>query len=418
MLKVGRYTAALVLIVVGGALLIDKLADTRLTPGLAEWWPVLFIMLGLEYIWCNKRQSQDGRPQRLDLGGIIFSVMIAAIVIVSVQVPGIWKGLEGFKGLGGTNIASIVEAFSDGKKFDKELTEIPVTADIAQVRLVNTNGNMTIKPGDVERMEISLTVYVNTENEDDAAKVAEASRLEHSVAGDTLEIRTVPREYGSQLLGKRRPRMDLVITVPAGFRAAWDVELTNGHIEASKLLSSSFAAKAVNGEISVKELSGTVELRATNGQVKAENTEGQLSLHLSNGSLEVSGHRGSAKLNAMNAETVIARHSGDIDMEMINGSIWVDGELGKVRTQSVSASVQIAASRISGDWDIGSEHGKINLTLPADGNYTVEGEGGFGSIQSNLPLTVAKKSITGSMGEGTYRVYAHTKGALQIQSAN
>ncbi|WP_159885236.1 DUF4097 family beta strand repeat-containing protein [Paenibacillus puerhi] len=418
MLKVGRYTAALVLVLVGGAVMADKLAGTSLIPKLVHWWPVLFIMLGFEYILSNRRHGQEERPLRLDLGGIIFAVVVAAVVIVTVQSPGVWKGLEGFRGLGSTSIAGVFEAFSDGQKFDKGVTKIPA-ADVKQIKIVNTNGNMKIQPGNVEQIEVSLSVYVNTDNAEEAADIADASRMDHQLEGDTLEIRTVPKEYGFKVMGRRKPRMDMTVTVPANLQADWDVRLVNGQIVASRLLlGERFVAEAVNGEISVQQLAGTVELKATNGQLKADKTEGDLSLKLTNGSLEVSEHRGAARLKATNAESVITGHSGDVEIDMTNGAIRVDGELGQLRTQSSSASVKIAASRIGGNWDVMTKHGKLDLLLPSDGSYTVEGVGGFGSVQSDLPLTVDKKSISGTVGGGTYRVLAETKGALAVQRLN
>ncbi|MEK8132261.1 DUF4097 family beta strand repeat-containing protein [Paenibacillus filicis] len=420
MLKVGRYTAALVLVIVGGAVVSDKLAGTGLTAELVKIWPMLFIMLGLEYILFNMRHGRGQRPLKLDLGGIIFSVAVAAVIIVSVQNPGVWQGIQGIKGLGSTNIASVIEAFSDdGKSFDKGTTVIPAGAEIKQIKLTNTNGKLRIKPGNVPQIEVELTVYVNSDKEEEAASIAEASRLEHRISGETLEISTVPAEYGFKLFGKRKPRMDLIVTVPAELRADWDVSLTNGQIEASKLLlQRAFTAEGVNAEILVREMVGTISLKATNGQLKTQKTEGSLSMEVSNGILEAADHTGGAKLKSTNGESTLSRHSGDVDIEIANGAIQADGNLKRVRTEGASASVKLRTSQVEGDWDVTTKHGKVELMLPAAGSYTFEGTGGFGSMHTELPFQISKTSMTGTLGSGTYKVHAATKGALSVQRVN
>lgn len=67
--KAGRYTAALLLVLVGGAVIADRMMSTSFTMALIEWWPLLFIFLGVEYILFNMKYGNSERQLKLDLGG-------------------------------------------------------------------------------------------------------------------------------------------------------------------------------------------------------------------------------------------------------------------------------------------------------------------------------------------------------------
>ncbi|VTR62731.1 Uncharacterised protein [Actinobacillus pleuropneumoniae] len=49
-IRVGRYTAALLLVSTGALLLLDEWRGTDYIFMLQRWWPLLFILLGVEYI--------------------------------------------------------------------------------------------------------------------------------------------------------------------------------------------------------------------------------------------------------------------------------------------------------------------------------------------------------------------------------
>lgn len=419
MLKVGRYTAALLLVLVGGAVIADKLTGAGLASQLLDWWPALFIMLGLEYIFFNMRYGDGNRSLRLDIGGLVFAVVISAIVLISTQTTDIFKKFDGLKGLNGIQIGNVFEAFSDGKRFDKGVTKIPMPLNVEDVSIENTNGNFIVKSGSVDQIEIDLTVYVNTENDSEAEQIAQASTLEHTLNGSTLNIRTLPKEYGTGLIGKRKPRMDLTITVPSQHPVSMELHLTNGKIEASKLpIRQSFTAESTNGQIVIAELTGELHLKTTNGEVKSARTSGDITLETTNGRLELSDHRGDAHLESTNGELVVNRHTGGLEANTTNGSISLDGAFKQLKTKTKNGKVHIVASQVEGDWEVETSHGDIDLKLPRGGNYRLEGQGGHGGIDTNLPLTVEKQTIRGTVGSGTYHIKIDTNSSISVKASD
>lgn len=81
MLKAGRYTAAMLLILVGAGTIADQIAGTQILPLLAAWWPLLFVLLGAECLWLNRRYKDSGRPVQLDIIGVVIAIAVAAVVL-------------------------------------------------------------------------------------------------------------------------------------------------------------------------------------------------------------------------------------------------------------------------------------------------------------------------------------------------
>lgn len=58
--RVGRYTAAALIIAVGVLLILDKRWGTDYVYEMVDWWPFLLVVLGVEYIvlflWTRRRK--------------------------------------------------------------------------------------------------------------------------------------------------------------------------------------------------------------------------------------------------------------------------------------------------------------------------------------------------------------------------
>jgi hypothetical protein len=85
MIRVGKATSGLILLASGAALLADWTMDTNYLGYAEEGWPLIFILLGLEYIWVNFRYGNRGERTRLDVGGVLVSVLISALIVAYSQ---------------------------------------------------------------------------------------------------------------------------------------------------------------------------------------------------------------------------------------------------------------------------------------------------------------------------------------------
>src|SRR5690606_15092828 len=108
-----------------------------------------------------------------------------------------------------------------------EVSSIPFDESYQKVVLRNMNGNVEMRSGDVDDIQVQATVYVSKLSGHEADRIAEESRIEHRDNGTTLEIEAVGKEY--RVFGIRhRPRMNLVITVPQERKADFELLLKNG----------------------------------------------------------------------------------------------------------------------------------------------------------------------------------------------
>ncbi|ALS23820.1 DUF4097 family beta strand repeat-containing protein [Paenibacillus naphthalenovorans] len=412
--KAGRFTAAVLLVLVGGAVIADRRMNTNFTTVLIDWWPLLFIFLGMEYILFNMKYGNSERQLKLDLGGIIFAVMISAVVIVSTQTTDFLKKFDGF------HFSQAIESItSEGYRFDKDVTLIPLSSDTETIRIGNLSGNVVVQSGQVDQVQVELTVIVKADNENEAKPIADESRLEFDESDGTLDIQAVAKEYPGSFLGSRKPRMDLVVTLPEKQKVNLDMKLENGKINAARLpIKERFTGKTTNGEIQVSELNGDLRFTTSNGRILAAHTQGSLNLKTSNGRVEVNNHQGDAVIESTNGEIRAMNASGTIQTETSNGAIVIDGVLKEVKAHTSNGSVDISSRTVDGDWDVKTSNGKIDVKLPSAGDYRVEGKGSEDGIQTNLPLIVQRDTVTGTIGGGQHRIRLETNDSLSIQMMN
>jgi hypothetical protein len=416
MRKAGRYTAALLLIAVGAAVIMDRYVGTGLTALLIEWWPVLFISLGLEYILLNMRYGESDKQLRLDLGGVIFAVLISAVVICSTSTAANfqnWFGKIDFGKSFGYALNS-----SEGRKFQKETVLIPIQSGLDRISIVNeSNGNVTILSGTNSQLQIETTVIVALDDEKEAAEVAAQSQIKQSLSGQTLKLTAEGGEYGGGFWSRQRPNMDIVITVPAQLQANIDIELTNGRLKADQLtLKKKFKVRNTNGEIQLNDIEADIDMESTHARVTTNRTKGQLKLQTTNGAIEVAEHQGDAKLESTNGGLKITGVTGAIAAETTNGDIQITEALRELKAQTTNGTIGVTSHTVNGGWELNTSHGGINLALPASGDYRVKGEAKNGQIKTSLPLQIHKDSIEGTIGNGKHQIKLDTKGSIAVDA--
>jgi hypothetical protein len=181
MIKVGRITSALILVAVGGLLLLDQMADTNYLGYVLDWWPLILILLGIEYLWANLKYQKNERQLRLDIGGVLIAIVIVIGVVGVTQSK--WIPAQWFNGM---NWESIVKG-ELGKKFEMGTTTVPFAEKTDKVVIENPYGSIIIQPGNVKQIEIQRTVWVNWSDESGAKEIADATRINYS-EGNTLTI--------------------------------------------------------------------------------------------------------------------------------------------------------------------------------------------------------------------------------------
>ncbi len=408
MIKVGKYTAALVLVVVGTLLLVDLTTNREITGELINWWPAVIIMLGVEYLLISSIYRGPDRKVGFAVGSLIISVVLSIAVIAYTSFPNFnFPTSFDFGNMGFTD--------KSGKSYDKGTTFIPLKDKHNKLSILNPNGDIEIKAGDVDEVQIVTTLYVSKLKNDEADAIAEASSVEFIESGSSIEIEAKGKEY--RIFGiKQKPRMDMIITVPLGNEVDYDIDMTNGKLVASDIsVKDNFVVETTNGGITIREIQGEIIAYTTNGAVLVENIQGNVELDTTNGTITANDVDGDMLADTTNGKIIATRISGDVEADTTNGAIRLTDVYEDVLADTTNGGITVRSASLGGDWELDTTNGRIEIYLPELANFEVDGNAAsYKTIQSDFSLNISKGEVSGSIGTGEHKITIDTNSELGI----
>jgi hypothetical protein len=463
MFKLGRITAACVIVAVGGLLLWDQIQGRNDIGLLGQWWPAAFVLLGLEvviYTFINRNRS---KRLSFDIGGSFLAVLIAVTVFAVTQYAAMpLRWLDEFK-VNFTGISGFGE--EKGFMYTKETLSIPIGPDMTTISIDNPNGKVTVKKGQVNEITVQTVMWVDVTDKKEADSVAEQSKVEASGEGKlTIQAKGLP--YGAN--GSRKPRMNIVITIPSTsvfaeplsnneftppssdenkinetsgvinssnevganetkdtaaktnaadepVQTEFNIQAANGDVSVSGLvLPGGLNIKITNGEAKLSDLYGPVDVQTKNGDITASDIKGNVQLSTYNGAVKVQQITGDFEGSTLSGNMGINHVSGHVEVDTKNGEIIIQEALSSIKADTLNGDIEIRSAVVGGSWDIDSSIGDIRLYIPEQGNYSVNGSVTFGTISTDLPLTSTKKTISGDIGAATYRIDIDANSSIAV----
>lgn len=407
-IRIGRYTATLFIVVTGILLLLDQVYQTEYMFELLRYWPFILVIWGIEFI-ISFILHQQLRPSskrkykwrfKPDFKGIIFSVTLIACVFVVTQqdhYTHLWNRVS-------LNLSSASMDYSEAKdnRIVKDTISVPVEMSTASVLIENVNGDIRVNRDDVDEIQINTIVWVDQVEEIEAEAVAEASEIKVN-EGKTIHISTSPQGYGSE--SKRQPRLNMTITIPDDRRFDLEVRTSNGAIYMDRPQAiNNINVESGNGKIYIHSAIGDIRAKTLNGNISVANVTGSASLDTNRGDLRAEDVSKEIRLSTQVGHIQASGIAGDIEAKTRNGNINVTNPLYNLNLETLNGAVQVTSSMVGGNWNIYSAVGDINLSLPEDGDYTLEGSSTYGNLNSELPFTVKNREIQGTVGEGEYKI--------------
>ncbi|KRE32706.1 DUF4097 family beta strand repeat-containing protein [Paenibacillus sp. Soil522] len=478
MFKLGRFTAAALVLTVGALLLWDQIQGKNDISLLGQWWPVIFILLGLEIILFSVKFKGMEKKLRLDVGGGMIALAITLTAYVVTQYADIpFRWLDQFN----VDLNGPAEYGEEkGFRYDKAIIKVPLDEEASLIRIVNPNGQVTVRSGDVQEIELLTAVWVDLADKSEADAVAEKSTVKIN-PGSEMTLEAKGQSYGAN--GSRKPRMNMIVTVPMSLSDQLEVEEApassplslesaaeleksnttgtpvdssmqmateapgepdtspndmseqtpeteeepksalklkvesgNGSVEIKSLtLPGGLDIRSNSGLIAVSNINGPVSVKGNNGGINVNGITGDSSLETKNGTITAASIQGKLFANTLNGSLEIKKIEGDIEAETKNGKIKMDGAGASVKADTLNGSIELSSAEVGGDWDLDSSVGEIKLAMPKDGHFTVYGSVTFGNITTELPLEVSKKTIRGTLGEGTYRIQINATNSIAIR---
>ncbi|RXZ79836.1 hypothetical protein EBB07_21640 [Paenibacillaceae bacterium] len=419
-LRIGRVSSALILLFIGGTLLWYPSSGGLQVLAYLHWWPAALVLFGLEVVWFSTRGRSKGRKIGFDLTGI--ALPLTAVVLIYalaqlVELPIRW--LDQFN----AEISPLHELTEEkGYHFERDPLYIQLENDTRHIEIINPNGSVTVRPGNVIRVKIESEVWIDLPDEQSAAEAAGLTGIETEL-GRILQIKSTGASYGEE--AKLKPHMNLIVTIPAslttkghkdGEHPSLKVEAMNGIVQIENIdLPGGIKLGNPYGEITALHTKGNLHARTNSGNIRVAYADGDVHVETTNGKVTALDISGNLTAAAVNGDVEANNIGGDVTSEVKNGSIQITEASAEVKANTLNGGIAIESSIVGGAWDIDSAIGEITLSLPEDGDYTVQGAITFGEIYSELPLTVSKKMISGQLGLGTYQVAVHANSNIEVK---
>ncbi|GGG11396.1 hypothetical protein GCM10010912_64730 [Paenibacillus albidus] len=415
--RVGRYTASILMLSVGILLLLDFIQGTEYMLLLLIWWPLIPVLWGMEYllIYLLSRRRNSGTKRtraRLDLRGLLSAVVLAVSVFIVAEQEHylhLWNRVS-------LNLtaAAVDYGEAEGSKFTKPRLVVPVELDTAKISIDGINGDILLHRAPVEDLEIETTVWVDQLQGAMAEAISEQSFVE-VVEGPNIKITPNSKAYGDS--GKRQPRMDLEIYLPEDRRFDLEVRTMNGGITLQNVEAiQNISLETGNGELILNRIFGDVKGKTLNGAVRARSVQGTVDLTTSGGDMKAWEISEALKLSTAVGNISVFDSGNDVDISSKNGNLEIDGARSKLHAESLNGGIRVRSSAVGGDWEIYSAVGDINLYLPEEADYKLNGSSGYGDIVSEFPeLIIDKKTISGEMGTGEYKLNVEGNSNLNVR---
>ncbi|MBB3131946.1 DUF4097 and DUF4098 domain-containing protein YvlB [Paenibacillus rhizosphaerae] len=414
-LRVGRFTAVLLLVVTGALLLTDAVQGTEYMLLLLKWWPLLAVLWGAEYIvlyWFIRKSHTPGWGRfRLDIRGMLVAVLLSAAVFVVTEQSHylhLWNKVS-------LNLTAAGVDYSEakGKRFEKEPISVPVAFETQAVNVDNINGDILLQRGPVDDIRVDTEMWVDQITGPEADVIGQESTVDVSDGG-TVTIQTKGKAYGQS--GKRQPRMNLTITLPEDRRFNFSIRTMNGGITLNNVEAiEQITLESANGELKLNHILGQVKGKTLNGAVQAANVTGSVDLTTNRGNMEAIDVSDSVALTSQVGNLSVVRAQGKINVSTKNGNIYVDDIKSDFAAESLNGDITARSNFVGGNWDIYSAVGELILDLPEEGSYAIDGTISYGDIHSMFPeFVVDKKSITGEIGTGDYTIHVEGNSELNV----
>ncbi len=207
--KLGRLTAAVLILTVGALLLWDQARGSNDIVLLRDWWPLLFLLLGIEVILYSTVLRAKAAKLKLDLAGAAAALVVTVTAYAVTQYadfPVRW--LDQFN----VDLGGMVDYGEEkGFRLDKNVMKVLIDEQLSSISIKNVNGDVLVRSGDVREIEVYSTVWVDAADEAESKKIAEQSTVE-ATPGREVVLETKGQRYGTD--NKRVPRMNIEIVIP------------------------------------------------------------------------------------------------------------------------------------------------------------------------------------------------------------
>ncbi|MBT2637626.1 DUF4097 family beta strand repeat-containing protein [Bacillus sp. ISL-39] len=242
------------------------------------------------------------------------------------------------------------------------------------VKVTNQTKNISIDISSVE------TMIVPEDRDDVRAELKGKGTVKVAGHGDDIEV-TVKRKGFFWFNWFEMDQTTLTVYIPEDYEKNMAIELGSGE--------AIFKGHSADSPMILKEL--TVDIGS--GRMVLENLDVETFKHQSSS--------GEVEINSLAA--------GSGSFEVSSGSVNVKNYSGKLDADISSGEFEIQMDALRDDVNLNVSSGNIELDLPDDADFTLNGKASSGDISSDFPLENKEESdnrLRGKYGSGKYEINA------------
>ncbi|MGZ9587323.1 DUF4097 family beta strand repeat-containing protein [Paenibacillus marinisediminis] len=392
MIKVGRITAALLLVSVGVLLLLDQFLHTNYITLLLSWWPLVLISWGLEVIWFSLIKS--GRKWKLDVIGMFAAVFISAFVFTAAQ-PNMF--IDWLRSVQFDFSMMKQMVLLDGVQYERPLVTEQMTSDISALNISHSQGDIYVKSGNVQQLELTSLVTVYDKSKDSGQQLADQIELRVVKNAESNQW-TVKAEGLDRLLKQNEKiRVDIQVIVPAHLSVPIDIKVSDG-------------------DINIQELHGDVKAQTSKGDIKGTDVKGSTKLETYDGDIEMKRVQGNGVFTTSNGDISASEITGLVQMSTKSGDLTLHEANSEVTMESLNGDIDCDSTIMAGNWNVSALAGDVAIQLPDDINARVHARNSFGEITSTFPLEIGEYTMNGVLGTGLYELNVDANGDITFHS--
>ncbi len=235
---------------------------------------------------------------------------------------------------------------------------------------------VTDEVGSIEIDVSSLSTTIIPEKRDDIkAELTGQGTVRVNRSGDRITITAKQKWFNFFSFG----REELRIYLPEDYQDSMKINLGSGNIH--------FSGESKNNPMILDNLSidigsGNITLR----NLKVDH-------------FEHDGSSGNVDITSLTTKTG--------KFEISSGSLDLDDYSGKLQAELSSGELSVEMKKLVDDIDIEVSSGTVNLDLPDNASFTLNGKSSSGNISCNFPLTSENSnnhSLTGTHGTGKHKI--------------
>ena len=434
--KVGRLTLGVLLVSYGLILIFSKLLKFSAAAFIGKWWPLTFIILGLEILLSGNFKKDETETNRTSFDGwSVFFIIV--ILLVSFGIDCGQKINRGYPFSLKIDMPYFNTNYKNEDVYEKEF-KID-SAGKQKLLVINEFGNVRVSKGEGKEISIKANIKIRNNDGEFAKKVSDS--VVKITDESTLKVESDIQKYLEDRTKISGINVNYTILIPEGI----EVEINNkyGNVSAADITKNTTIG-CTHGEISVDSVKGNLETRNSYGDIDVSNVLGDTKIYNRNGNIDVKGvnslkieneyaditvkdvksnaeitnKNGNIKLDNVGGNAVIDTKYSEVDVINVSGSLRLSDENGNISIKDIGKGINIenkygnisiinpkdsvtisdkngnitleSSEALKGNVDIVNEYGDIDLSIPKsqEGNFSIYTK--YGNINSSLNLNIKK----------------------------